>query len=101
MLPDKTQAFHEQIELKQKELQPWTAKINAKQAEVDVAVSERDTLVKKVEAVKSARKEAQDALDGLRADFEGKVRFPAIIHSMCNSDCLAGTREVRFVSRQE
>jgi structural maintenance of chromosome 4 len=30
--------------VKQKELQPWTAKINTKQAEVDVASRERDAL---------------------------------------------------------
>jgi len=43
---DKTQSFHDQIEVKQKELQPWTAKINVKQAEIDVATSECDALVK-------------------------------------------------------
>ena len=36
---DKTQGFHDQIEVKQKELEPWTAKINSKQAEIDVATS--------------------------------------------------------------
>ncbi|KAG6869633.1 hypothetical protein C0992_002502, partial [Termitomyces sp. T32_za158] len=64
----KTQVFHDQIEIKQKELQPWTAKINAKQAEIDVASSERDALVKKAEALEVARKEAQDTLQGLNSD---------------------------------
>lgn len=72
-LQDKTQVFHDQIEVKQKELQPWTAKINTKQAEVDVASSERDALAKKAEAVKQASKEAQEALERLQADRETKV----------------------------
>ncbi|KAH8111883.1 RecF/RecN/SMC [Phellopilus nigrolimitatus] len=71
-LKDKTQVFHDQIEVKQKELQPWTAQINAKQAEADVALSERDTLAKKAEAVQGARKEAQEALEKLQADHEAK-----------------------------
>ena len=70
---DKTQVFHDQIEVKQRELQPWTAKINAKQAEKDVAVSERDTLTKKAEAVTNARKEAQEALQQLQNDHAAKV----------------------------
>lgn len=65
--------FHDQIEVKQKELQPWTAKINTKQAEVDVASSERDALMKKAEAVKIASKEAQEALEKLQSDHETKV----------------------------
>lgn len=60
--------------MKQKELQPWTAKINTKQAEIDVASSERDALAKKAEVIKRASKEAQEALEKLQADREGKVR---------------------------
>lgn len=70
---DKTQGFHDQIEVKQKELQPWTAKINAKQAEIDVASSERDALARKTEALKEARKEAQENLENLQGDQEVKV----------------------------
>lgn len=65
--------FHDQIEVKQKELQPWTAKINAKQAEVDVASSERDALAKKAEGVKQAGKEALEALEELQKDQSKKV----------------------------
>lgn len=68
--------FHDQIEVKQKELQPWTAKINTKQAEVDVASSERDALAKKAEAVKMASKEAQEAFENLQVDHEAKVSDP-------------------------
>ncbi|OBZ79683.1 Structural maintenance of chromosomes protein 4 [Grifola frondosa] len=72
-LKDKTQVFHDQIEVKQKELQPWTTKINAKQAEIDVATSERDMLSKKADAIKMASKEAQAALAQLKADQEAKT----------------------------
>lgn len=71
---DKTQVFHDQIEVKQKELQPWTAQINAKQAEIDIAISERDSLAKKAEAVQSTRKEAQETLERLQTDLAAKVR---------------------------
>ena len=70
---DKTQVFHDQIEQKQKELQPWTAKINAKQASLDNAISERDMLQKKAEAAQQALDEAQRSLDQLREDKKAKV----------------------------
>ena len=70
---DKTQVFHDQIEVKQKELQPWTARINSKQSEIDVAMSERDTLANKVAAVKTQNEEAQEALSKLRAELETKA----------------------------
>ncbi|CCL98907.1 uncharacterized protein FIBRA_00914 [Fibroporia radiculosa] len=70
---NKTQVFHDQIEVKQKELQPWTAKINAKKAEVDLATSERDALAKKAEAAKAASKEAQELLEKLQTDLELKT----------------------------
>ncbi|KAG5643297.1 hypothetical protein DXG03_001224 [Asterophora parasitica] len=73
-LRDKTQVFHDQIEAKQKELQPWTAKVNAKKAEIDVATSERDALVRKAEALEAARKDAQDTLENLNSDHGVKVR---------------------------
>ncbi|KAF9469527.1 RecF/RecN/SMC N terminal domain-containing protein [Collybia nuda] len=73
-LKDKTQVFHDQIEVKQKELQPWTAKINTKRAEIDVASSEREALVKRAEALKTAGKEAQETLEGLQGDQAVKVK---------------------------
>jgi len=75
---DKTQVFHDQIEVKQKELQPWTAKINSQQAEIDVASSERNALAKKAEAVKAACQEAQESLGNLQADQEAKARAFAL-----------------------
>ena len=82
MFADKTQIFHDQIEAKQKELQPWTAKIDKKRADVDVAQSERDALAKKVETIKSAHKEAADALSQLQTDLQTKVRMISIFRKM-------------------
>ena len=70
---DKTQVFHDQIEQKQKELQPWRMKVNQKQAEIDVKTSERDMLVKKAETIKQASAEAHEALENLRNDQKTKV----------------------------
>jgi len=70
---DKTQVFHDQIHAKQKELQPWTAQINSKQAEIDVATSERDALAKKAQALQVASKEAGETLKALKEDLETKV----------------------------
>jgi structural maintenance of chromosome 4 len=74
---DKTQVFHDQIEVKQRELQPWTAKINSQQAEINVATSERDALAKKATAVKQACVEAQEYLDKLQTEQQAKVRTVA------------------------
>ncbi|KAJ6586845.1 RecF/RecN/SMC [Mycena vulgaris] len=72
-LKDKTQVFHDQIEAKQKDLQPWTTKINAKQAEVDVATSERDALSKKAKTVQDAAEEASANLQQLQVDQQAKL----------------------------
>jgi structural maintenance of chromosome 4 len=71
---DKTADFSNQIEVHQRELEPWTAKISEKQAEVDVATSERDLLAKKATGMRDAITEAEDALEKLREGGEGKVR---------------------------
>ncbi|KAG2337616.1 hypothetical protein BDR05DRAFT_970038 [Suillus weaverae] len=72
-LKDKTQVFHGQIEAKQKELQPWTAKINVKQAAIDVASSERDALAKKATGLKDAVTQAEGQLAELQVEQEGKL----------------------------
>ncbi|KXN85768.1 Structural maintenance of chromosomes protein 4 [Leucoagaricus sp. SymC.cos] len=65
---NKTQTFHDQIEAKQKELQPWTTKINAKKTAVDIAKSERDALAEKAEAIERGEKEAEENLATKRRD---------------------------------
>lgn len=66
--------FHDQIEVKQKELQPWTTKINTKKAGIDVATSERDALAKKAAGLKDAVKNAQEELEQQQATQQAKVR---------------------------
>lgn len=65
--------FHDQIEAKQKDLQPWTSKINAKRAEVDVATSEREALAKKAKTAQDAIEEASNNLEQLQTDQKAKV----------------------------
>ncbi|KAJ7703280.1 RecF/RecN/SMC [Mycena rosella] len=72
-LKDKTQIFHDQIESKQKDLQPWTTEINAKKAEVDVATSEREALSKKAQAVLDAAEEASVNLQQLQLDQQARL----------------------------
>ncbi|KAI6102610.1 RecF/RecN/SMC N terminal domain-containing protein [Pisolithus croceorrhizus] len=72
-LKDKTQVFHDQIEVKQKELEPWTAKINAKRASIDVATSEREALMQKVTGLKDAVKDAEADLETRQANLEEKL----------------------------
>jgi structural maintenance of chromosome 4 len=70
---DKTQVFHDKIQDKQKELQPWTAQINTKQAEIDVATSERDALAKRAEALKAQMREAEEMFSSLQSESKSKV----------------------------
>lgn len=71
---DKTLPFQRQIETKQKELAPWTTKINSKQAEVDLAESERAMLAEKATGAQAAVDEATAALEKLQAEKENKER---------------------------
>jgi len=70
---DSTQVFRDQIEQKQKELQPWKMKINQKQSKVNVKTSERDMLIKRAEAVEQVSAEAQEALEMVENNQKAKV----------------------------
>lgn len=72
-LSGKTDVFQTQIETKQKELEPWNAKINKKQAEVDLASNERNMLAEKADAVTGSVGDANKNLEGLISDKEAKV----------------------------
>ncbi|EFI28737.1 hypothetical protein CC1G_13763 [Coprinopsis cinerea okayama7 len=76
-LRGKTAKFHKQIEQKQKELEPWTNKIDAKKTQLDVAQSERDTLVQRGEALKQAVAEAQETYKNLQEEQQEKLREQA------------------------
>ncbi|OCF77743.1 hypothetical protein I204_01743 [Kwoniella mangroviensis CBS 8886] len=71
-LKDKTAEFTTQIEVKQRELEPWTAKISEKQSLIDVATSERDLLAEKATSMQTALDEAKANLQALKYGDEGK-----------------------------
>jgi structural maintenance of chromosome 4 len=70
---DKTRGFSNQIKAKQQELQPWTAQISEKQAEIDIAASEHTTLSTKVEEVKNAGVQAKEQLEKIKAERQERV----------------------------
>lgn len=74
-LVDKTQQFYDQKEALQKDLQPWTAKINTKQTEMDIARGEHDALVKKVESVQTDLQEAEEHLAKVKSEQEESKRL--------------------------
>lgn len=92
MYADKTQVFHDKIQVKQKELQPWTAQINEKQASIDVATSERDALAKKAEALKAQCTEAADTLKALLKERETKARHPIFSKTLASKFFLGHSR---------
>ncbi|KAF8693979.1 hypothetical protein AX14_002213 [Amanita brunnescens Koide BX004] len=53
--------------------QPWKAKINTKQVEVDVATIERNVLAQKAEDLKKQLEEAQEAYETLKTDQQVKI----------------------------
>lgn len=63
----KTDHFTAQIEVKQRELEPWTAKISEKQSAMDVATSERDLLAAKAADALTALEEAKTNLEKIKA----------------------------------
>lgn len=69
---DKTDEFTTKIEAKQRELEPWTAKISEKQSAIDVATSERDLLIQKATGAQTALDEAKESLKSLKEGGQGK-----------------------------
>lgn len=71
-LKDKTQVFSDQIELKQKQKQPWDAQISAKQSALEVAKSELDMLNEKSSRVIRDLGEATSQLADLSQEIEAR-----------------------------
>ncbi|KAJ9479627.1 Structural maintenance of chromosomes protein 4 [Pseudozyma hubeiensis] len=71
-LKGKTEKFSRAIEQKQRELQPWTAKISDKTAAKNVAQEERDLLASRGAQVEASIAEAKEALRNLELDNETK-----------------------------
>jgi structural maintenance of chromosome 4 len=83
-LSDKTQVFRDQITVKQRELEPWNTKINKKQADINVATSERDSLNKKAEDAQNAYTQANELLENLRNEQQEKARavvYCSVLHT--------------------
>ena len=68
----KTQGFTDQIEKKQKSLEPWTTQINAKQAAMALTQSELDLIREKEATSVKALEEVQAKIKQLTADKQGK-----------------------------
>ncbi|TPX44267.1 hypothetical protein SeMB42_g04396 [Synchytrium endobioticum] len=75
-LQDKTAGFKQEIDIKMKELAPWTAKINQAQATLQVAHSEQMMLNDRVNAAATAITDAQNAVSQHRqAVVEKKTAY--------------------------
>jgi hypothetical protein len=70
---DKTDEFTNKIEVKQRELEPWAAKISEKKSAIDVAESERKVLATKASAMEQGLAQAKVDLANLTANEAGKV----------------------------
>ncbi|KLT44076.1 hypothetical protein CC85DRAFT_311309 [Cutaneotrichosporon oleaginosum] len=71
-LKDKTDQFTTKIEAKQRELEPWTAKISEKQSAIDVAQSERDLLAQKATSAQTALEEAEQNIQAIKEGDQAK-----------------------------
>lgn len=79
-LKGKTEKFSRAIEQKQRELQPWTAKISDKMAAKNVAQEERDLLASRGAQVETSIAEAKEALRNLELDNESKNEEVQSLH---------------------
>lgn len=68
----KTQGFTDQIEKKQKSLEPWTAQINEKQAAIALTQSELDLICEKESQSLKAVEEVQAKLKSISSDKASK-----------------------------
>lgn len=66
------------MDAKQAELAPWTAKIEAKKAEIAVANNEKSVLEQKAADLQASCREAETTVQDLKSDQDAKVR--SIIH---------------------
>lgn len=73
-LKGKTQAFSNQIAAKQKSLEPWTEKINHKQAAIAVAESEMSILREKANAGSKATEELEAKISSIEERKSSKLK---------------------------
>lgn len=72
-LKGKTQAFSDEIAIKQKSLEPWNEKVNQKQSAIAVAQSELDILRERASAGAVALEEAQKKIDAIEEGRSSKL----------------------------
>ena len=72
-LTGKTQAFSDEISVKQKQLEPWNEKINQKQSAIAVMQSELGMLRERASAGEVALQGLNNKKDGIRSAVEGKT----------------------------
>lgn len=72
-LKGKTQAFSDQISVKQKSLEPWNQRINEKQSGIAVAQSELDILREKASAGAVAIREIQEKIAAIEEGRQTKI----------------------------
>ncbi|KAF7724063.1 hypothetical protein EC973_001396 [Apophysomyces ossiformis] len=72
-LKGKTDGYLAQIEAHQKELAPWTEKINGKKKDIDVKQSESEILAERISSGQRAVEEAEKRLAAIRETHKKKV----------------------------
>ena len=72
-LKGKTQAFSDEIAVKQKQLEPWNEKISQKESAVAVAQAELDILRERASAGEVALNELQEKIAGIKENRESKA----------------------------
>ncbi|GBB86291.1 hypothetical protein RclHR1_12710001 [Rhizophagus clarus] len=71
-LKGKTEVYLTQIEEKQRELSPWSEKINAKQSAIDIAQSEYDFLKERIDSIKKDLEQAEETIVSLQETHRTK-----------------------------
>ncbi|CAB4429885.1 unnamed protein product [Rhizophagus irregularis] len=71
-LKGKTEVYSIQIEEKQRELSPWSEKINAKQSAIDVAQSEYNFLKEKIDSTRKDLEQAEETIASLQETHRTK-----------------------------
>ena len=103
-LRDKTQEFTVAIEAKQRELQPWTSKVNEQQNARSLAVEERALLAGREEQAQARIDEAQDALQQLDAETQASVEALEALHvekSEVSGKIEAAEKQLRQMKAEE
>lgn len=81
IIEGKTGVYSNQIEEKQRELSPWSEKINAKQSAIDVSQSEYNFLKEKIDSTRKDLEQAEETIASLQETHRTKVLSKVIYFS--------------------